>query len=275
MSAALLEARGVEAAFGRQTVLDGVDLRVEPGHLLVVVGPNGAGKSTLVRILSGVLAPRAGTVELRGRAVADRPRREVARLLAVVPPELVVPFGFRVREIVAMGRAPHLGVFGREGPGDRAVVADAIAALGLGPFAERLYPTLSGGEKQRVLLARALAQQADVLALDEPTAHMDLGHRVHAFEWLRGWLSARAEERGVLLVTHDLLLAARFADSLLLMERGRVVAHGKPRDVLTEERIAAVYRVEARVEIDAAGRPVIVALRSRINYSSGADGSGD
>ena len=277
MSGALLRASGVGFAYGEHTILDDLDLELAPGRLLVVIGPNGAGKTTLLRLLTGVLPPARGEIELGGAPLAGLARREVARRLAVVPQELAVPFPFRVREMVAMGRAPHLGAMGREGERDRELTAAALRELGLDAFAERLYPTLSGGEKQRVLIARALAQTAPVLLLDEPTAHMDLGHRVHCFEWLLGWIEARAAERGALLITHDLVLGARFAHELLLIDAGRVVARGAPADVLTEERIAAVYGVEARVTRDEAERVVITAVRSRFTerfgYPPGRDES--
>lgn len=268
MTEPILEARGVGHAFGDAPVLEGVDLSLVPGELCVVLGPNGAGKTTLLRALAGLLRPRSGEVRLGGRRVAELRRREVARRLAVVPQELLVPFPYRVRELVAMGRAPHVGPLGREGPRDRAVVDDAIETLGLSAFAERGYDTLSGGEKQRVVLARALAQEAPALLLDEPTAHMDLGHRVHTFEWLREWVGRVPGERAALVVTHDLILAQHFADRVVLLHRGRVAASGGV-EVLTLERIGEVYEVDASLSHDASGRPVIVAARSRIRYTAG------
>jgi iron complex transport system ATP-binding protein len=261
VSAPLLVARGLCHAFGRAQVLADVELELRPGRLLVVAGPNGAGKTTLLRVLAGTLRPDAGEVLLAGVALADLSRREIARRLAVVPQEGHVPFPFRVREMVALGRAPFLGPLGREAPADVALTEQALAELELQALAERAYPSLSGGEKQRVLLARALAQGVATWLLDEPTAHMDLGHRLHCWEWLRDWLKA-APERACLLVTHDLVLAARFADELVLLERGRVAARGAPAEVLTSARIASVYGVEARVSRDEDGRLTLSPLRS-------------
>jgi iron complex transport system ATP-binding protein len=258
----LLAAEGIEFAYGGQPVLCGVDLSLRAGELSILVGPNGSGKTTLARVLAGTLAPRAGAVRLCGAALGARPRREIARRLAVVPQETRVLFPYSVREVVAMGRAPHLGRFGREGPADRECVAAALASLGLEALAGRSYPTLSGGEKQRVLLARALAQDCDVWLFDEPTAHMDLGHRLHAFEWLRAWLAAAPQRRGAVLITHDLQLAARFADRLTLLDAGRVAASGAPEQVLTAESIARVYAVEARVARAAGGGLWVEPVRS-------------
>jgi iron complex transport system ATP-binding protein len=262
----VLAATGVAHAFGAVAVLDGVTLALEPGELLALVGPNGAGKTTLLRVLSGVLAPRDGEVRLRGAPLARLSRAQVARELAVVPQELAVPFPYRVRELVAMGRAASLGPFGRDGPADHAAVDAALRALALERLRERTVPTLSGGEKQRTALARALAQGADALLLDEPTAHMDLGHRLHTFEWLRGWIAAAPARRAVLAVTHDLWLAAQHADRIALLDRGRVVAVGGAREVLTPERLESVYAVEARIGDDGAGHPLVVAVRSLIRY---------
>jgi iron complex transport system ATP-binding protein len=261
VSGALLEVRGVSHAFGATRVLDDVSLALRPGRLVVVAGPNGAGKTTLLRVLAGTLHPDAGSVELGGVPHDELSRRDVAQRLAVVPQDSHVPFPFRVREMVALGRAPFLGPFGREAPSDRSLTERALDELDLHALAERAYPTLSGGEKQRVLLARALAQGVSTWLLDEPTAHMDLGHRLHCWEWLRAWLAA-APDRGCLLVTHDLVLASRFADELVLLERGRVAAQGAPAEVLTPARIASVYGVEARVGSDEDGRLLLSLVRS-------------
>ncbi|HXX47492.1 MAG TPA: ABC transporter ATP-binding protein [Myxococcota bacterium] len=261
MSAPLVAARGLAHSFGRTPVLCGVDLALEPGRFVVVAGPNGAGKTTLLRALSGVLRTDAGEVALAGRSLGELSRREVAQSVAVVPQDSAVPFPFSVREMVALGRAPFLGPLGRESADDRARTEAALAALELEALAARAYPSLSGGEKRRVLLARALAQGVGTWLLDEPTAHMDLGHGLACFTWLRAWLAEDAG-RGIVLVTHDLVLGARFADELVLLDRGRVAARGAPAEVLSAERVAAVYGVEARVELDADGRLLLSPLRA-------------
>ena len=271
MTAPLLRGRGLGHGFGERPVLDGVELTLDAGELGVVVGPNGAGKTTLVRVLSGVLEAQSGSVALSGRSLASLSRREIARALAVVPQEFGVPFPFRVRELVAMGRAPHLGPLGRETDADRSWVAHSLERVGLRSLAERDFATLSGGEKQRVGLARAYCQQTGLLLLDEPTAHMDLGHRLHAFESLRAFVAEPRTRHAVLVVTHDLVLAARFADRVWLLDQGRVVASGGPEQVLTPDRIGAVYGVDAEISHDTGGQLVIVARRSRIRYPGSDD----
>ena len=268
----LLEGRGLSHRFGERSVLADVDLTLLPGSIVVALGPNGAGKTTLLRTLSGVLSPDLGEVRIEGRLLPEYSRREVAQRVAVIPRDLTVPFPFRVREMVAMGRAPRLGALGREGAEDREAVGRALARMGLARFGERAFPTLSAGERQRVLLARAFAQDAPLLLLDEPTAHMDLGHRLFVFESLRDWVHSDAEARAVLVVTHDLTLAAAFADAVLLLHEGRVVASGTPEEVLIPERIESVYAAEVEVGRDREGNLRIVALRSRIRYSARPDG---
>ncbi len=268
----LLEGRGLGHRFGERSVLADVDLSLLAGSIVVALGPNGAGKTTLLRTLSGVLSPDRGEVRIEGRLLPEYSRREVAQRVAVIPQDLTVPFPFRVQEMVAMGRAPRLGALGREGAEDREAVGRALARMGLARFDDRAFPTLSAGERQRVLLARAFAQDAPLLLLDEPTAHMDLGHRLFVFESLRDWVHNDAEARAVLVVTHDLTLAAAFADAVLLLHEGRVVSSGTPEEVLIPERIESVYAAEVEVGRDREGHLRIVALRSRIRYSARPDG---
>jgi iron complex transport system ATP-binding protein len=267
----LLAGRGLTLRYGAVQALARVDLELCEGRLDAVLGPNGAGKTSLLRLLAGTLRPMAGDVTLGGVELRALGRRAVAQRLAVVPQEVAVPFPFRADEMVMMGRAPHLGAFGREGPRDRELVAAALDRVGMRRFAARRFPTLSAGERQRVLLARALAQSPSALLLDEPTAHMDLGHALATFELVREWVGEMPQSRTALVVTHDLVLAGRFADEIVLLDRGALVARGTPREVLTPERIAQVYGVEADVSLDETGRPRIIARRARIDYIAAPD----
>lgn len=228
----------------RRPAVRRVSVSVAPGSLLAVVGPNGAGKTTLLRVLSGSLSPQEGRVFLDDRPLADFGDRERARAIAVAPQSESSPFPVTVREMVEMGRYPHLGPWERSGIRDRAVVERAMAVCGVGAFADRQLAELSGGEQQRVRIARALAQDAPVLLLDEPTAGLDLRYCMETFGLL-----ARLRDDGlaVLVVTHDLNLAARYADRLLLLDRGRATARGGPGDVLSRRSLEAAYRWPVRV----------------------------
>ena len=221
-----------------------VSLSVAPGQLLAVAGPNGAGKSTLLRLLSGALVPHEGEVSLDERALGDLSDRERARAIAVVPQSESSPFPVTVREMVGMGRYTHLGPWERAGSRDQAVVERALERCMVTPFAERQLGELSGGERQRVRIARALAQEAPILLLDEPTAGLDLRFQMELFHLLR---ELRADGLALLLVTHDLNLAARFADRLLLLDRGRAEAMGTPADILSRETLEGVYEWPLRL----------------------------
>jgi cobalamin transport system ATP-binding protein len=244
----------------RSFTLDQVSVSVDRGTLTGLLGPNGCGKTTLLKLLSGVLQPEHGHVLLNGYSLAGRSRREIAQHLAVVPQETHPAFDYTVMEMVLMGRHPHLGVFELEGPRDLALARDALAATGTEHLAGRAYMTLSGGEKQRVVIASALTQSPDVLLLDEPTASLDLGYQLEVAALLR----RLNLERGVTMVlaTHDLNLAASLCDRLILMREGRVVSQGATRDVLTAGSIRRIYDVEADVSFHAsAGHVTVTPLR--------------
>ena len=221
-----------------------ISLSVVPGRLLAVVGPNGAGKTTLLRLLSGALVPQAGQVRLDDRPLRELHDRLRARALAVVPQSESSPFPVTVREMVGMGRYPHLGPWERAGSIDHAVVERALERCAVGHLAERQLSRLSGGERQRARIARALAQEAPVLLLDEPTGGLDLRFRMELFHLLR---ELRADGPAVLLITHDLNLAARFADRLLLLDRGRARARGTPEEVLSGDTLEEVYEWPLRL----------------------------
>ena len=242
----MLRGRDVTFTYPRAdaATVQGVSLSVTPGSLLAVAGPNGAGKTTLLRVLSGSLAPQEGEVMLDDRLLGDLDDRERARALAVVPQSESSPFPVTVREMVGMGRYAHLGPWQGVGSGDRAIVDAALERCSVGPLAGRQLGELSGGERQRARIARALAQEAPVLLLDEPTAGLDLRYRMELFHLLQ---ELRADGLALLVVTHDLNLAARFADRLLLLDQGRERAGGAPHDVLLRETLEDVYEWPLRL----------------------------
>jgi iron complex transport system ATP-binding protein len=226
-----------------------VSATLRAGELCALCGANGAGKSTLLRVAAGLLRTASGEVRLFGTPLAELGRQAIARRVALLPQRADVALGFTVREVVAMGRAPHQGALLRASRDDERAVARALARAELGAVSDRRMAELSGGEQRRVHVARALAQEAPVLLLDEPTAHLDLRH-AHAL-----WDLVRAEvsERGLacLVSMHDLEAAARWADRIVLLERGRVLADGVVAEVLTEESLLAAFGVRVRVGVDA------------------------
>jgi len=211
-----------------------------------LIGPNGSGKTTLLRVLSGLMAPRRGHVYLDGRNIREFSRREIARRVAVVPQELAMPFAFSVYEMVMMGRTPHVRPILGAGPRDRQVVMEKMELTATLALAERPFNELSGGEKQRVIIAMALAQEPDILLLDEPTVHLDINHQVEILELIK-----RLNHQGnltVLATMHDLNLAALYFDRLILLDRGQVVANGSPAEVLREESIRQVFQADVQVQ---------------------------
>jgi iron complex transport system ATP-binding protein len=249
---------GVSVTLGSTRALDDVTLAVVAGEWLAIVGPNGAGKSTLLRVVAGLLAPDGGRVELDGRDVADLRRRDRAQRVALVPQAPVVPPGMTVTDYVLLGRTPHLRPLAAEGPADLAATHDAMVQFDLLPFADRELASLSGGERQRVFLARAFAQGAPVLLLDEPTTALDVGHQQQVLELVDDL--RRDHALTVVTTLHDLTLAGQYADRLVLLDAGRVVAAGSAADVLTETNLTRYYGASVRI-IDDAGRPLVVPLR--------------
>jgi iron complex transport system ATP-binding protein len=250
--------RGLVVRVGAARLLDGVDLDVAAGEWLTVVGPNGAGKTTLLRALAGLQRPAAGTALLDGEPVHLLARRARARAVAYVPQDPVLPPGMRVSDYVLLGRTPHLAPLGAEGSHDVDVAASSLERLDVGDLAHRTLETLSGGERRRVLLARAVTQEAAVLLLDEPTTALDLGHQVEVLELVDQL--RRAHQLTVVSTMHDLSLAAQFADRLALVDRGRVVAVGPASEVLTDEHLGRYYGTAVRT-VDAGGVRVVVPLR--------------
>jgi iron complex transport system ATP-binding protein len=241
---AAVEAHELSVTLGRIEAVRGVSLVVERGEWLALVGPNGAGKTSLLRALAG-LTSFAGTAVLAGRPVSATSRRELARLVTLVPQIPQTPAELTVAEYVLLGRTPHIGYLATESRSDRLAAERAIARLGLRPFVERPLGSLSGGELQRAVLARALAQEAPVLLLDEPTSALDLGAQQRALELVDAL--RRDEQLTVVSAMHDLSLAGQYADRLVLLDRGRVISEGDARSVLTEAAIASYYDAQVRV----------------------------
>jgi iron complex transport system ATP-binding protein len=254
---AAIEVVGLTVRLDGTLIVDGVDLDVAAGEWVTVIGPNGAGKSTALRAVGGLL-PFSGTVRWHGRAVGELPRRERAKAVATVLQSPVVPPAMRVFDYVLLGRTPYIPPLGRESAADLAEADAALAALDLVPFAGRRLDTLSGGEKQRVFLARALTQGAGILLLDEPTSALDIGHQQEVLELV----DRLRAERGltVLATMHDLTTAGEYADRMVLLAGGRVVAAGTPAEVLTETNLAEHYRVKVRIVPGDHG-PLVVAVR--------------
>jgi iron complex transport system ATP-binding protein len=255
----MLEARAIRFRHpgAHAPLFEGMSIAFAAGELSGLIGPNGSGKTTLLRLLAGLLEPDDGEVRLEGRSLHALPARERARRITIVLPETQILFNFTVMEVVLMGRAPHLGPWGLERPVDYDAARRALRDVDMAECETRPVHELSSGERQRTLIARALAQEPGVLLLDEPTAFLDLKHALEIDVILRRLNS----ERGLTVVTvsHDLNLAARQARRLVLLQHGRIVADGPPADVLTPDRLRAVYETEAEVMRDpVTGTPLII-----------------
>lgn len=252
----MLQAENIQTAYGNKPVLKGINLRLSPGKIVSVIGPNGSGKSTLLRALSGVLPLQAGRIWVQNRDLNQLSPIERARHIAVVPQAINLPPAFTAFETVLLGRTPYLNWFGSASQRDLAAVEQAMQRTHILDLAHRAVGELSGGEQQRVMLARALAQSAPILMLDEPTAHLDLQYQISLLELIR--CLAREENLAVLIILHDLNLASRYADEVAVLVNGRLLAEGSPHDVLTPGLLSQVYQVPLQVHaIGAAGIPMI------------------
>lgn len=246
-SAAALTACEIVFSRGNRPVLSGVDLSVAPGEIVALLGANGAGKSTLFRILLGLLKPQSGGVELDGRPLLQFARRQLARHIAYVPQGHATPFPYLVVDVILLGRLPHSGLFAAPKAQDRAVVEEIAALLGLTPLLSRPYTEISGGERQLVLLARALAQGARLLLLDEPLTGLDFGYQIRVLQLLS---SLAAKGLGVLFSTHHPEHALRCASRAAVLMNGRIVADGPSTSVITAEMLERLYGVRITAPMD-------------------------
>jgi iron complex transport system ATP-binding protein len=262
-----LTARGLAVGYPGRRVIEGLDLEFAPGRLTMIIGANACGKSTLLSALAQVLPPLEGTIELDGVDVASLSRRAFARTVGLLPQHPSAPEGLTVAELVSRGRHPHRGVFQRWSATDSARVDEAMARTGVSALADRAVGDLSGGQRQRVWIAMALAQEPRVLLLDEPTTFLDLSHQIEVLDLLREL--NRTDGTTIVAVLHELNLAARYADDLLVMSGGKVIAHGAAQDVLTREVVARAFDLESLVMPDPlTGTPLVIPVPGGAHVAS-------
>ncbi|MFB6346738.1 MAG: ABC transporter ATP-binding protein [bacterium] len=246
----MLEMDSVRYRVDDTTILKGVDFDLHQGEFVSLIGPNGSGKSTSIHCLAGLIQPTEGEVRLENKSLTQYSREEIARKISMVGQEMTVNFDFTVHEIVMMGRSPYQALFERGREEDRRIVREALEEVSMNRFANRQFRTLSGGEKQRVLIARCLAQEADVLLLDEPTNHLDVKHTLHFLDLLQ------RIDASVVLAIHDLNLAARYSDRIYLLDDGKVVDHGSPRQVFRQSKLETVFGRDVTIDEEPrSGRP--------------------
>ena len=266
MSNPILEMVDVSFRYGAQDVVTEVSFSLSPGHFLGILGANGSGKSTLMRLAAGLLRPASGTVRLAGRDLARCSRMEVGRQLALLPQEAALPTAFTGREIVGMGRTPHLGWLNAEGRRDRAVVQRALTLVGAAHYADRRIEELSGGERRRLLFAQVLAQEPDVLLLDEPTVHLDLTHQLAVLNTVR--YLQRTADLAVLGIFHEINLAIEYCDELVFIRDGRVIARGRPETIVTSELMRAIYGIDLPIVTHpGSGRPAVLYPAAHRSFS--------
>ncbi|MGD1000106.1 MAG: ABC transporter ATP-binding protein [Candidatus Brocadiia bacterium] len=259
----MLSVKNVSAGYGRKLVVRDVTMRVAEGEFVGLIGPNGSGKTTLLRVISGVLAPSEGEVLLRDAPLRTIGKRRLAQMMACLPQELASDLAFTVREIVLMGRSPHLSRIGRETRQDSEAAEKAMALADIADIADRFMTEISGGERQRAFIAMCLAQEPQILLLDEPTSHLDVGHQLSLLDLVKRL--NRRSGMTVVAVFHDLNLASEYCDRLLLLHQGRAEALGSPQEVLTAEIIRRVYQAKVLTE------PNLVSGKPHIVISAGTD----
>ncbi|MFD2370982.1 ABC transporter ATP-binding protein [Brevibacillus sp. GCM10020057] len=238
----MIEVKSLHKAYHARAVVCGANFSVGAGEFFGIIGPNGSGKSTLLKLLSGVASADAGEILLGGKPIRSYARKELARIVAVLEQEALPPVGFRVREVLEMGRYPYQNWLGEEGEDSTVLIDDVVRMLGLSELQERKLDELSGGEKQRVALGKALVQKPQVLLLDEPTTYLDIGYQIQLMDIARSW--QKNNQVTVVAVLHDLNLASLYCDRILLMHKGRQVSVGKSRDILRSSLIEQVYGIK-------------------------------
>ncbi len=256
---ASLQFQRVYFSYFNGLVLSDISLSVEAGEMVGLLGPNGSGKTTLIKLASGIMRPKQGEIRLDGSSLVELSRKAIARSVAVVPQQFHIPFAFTVSEVVMLGRIPFIRGFAGENVVDRQAAGAAMELAGVSQLVQRRFDELSGGERQKVILAMVLAQQPKLLLLDEPTVHLDICHQVETLELVR----RLNVEQGLTVVAamHDLNLASLYFDRLILLKDGRISVEGTPAQVLTEERIREVFSASVRVELDSAnGLPHIIVM---------------
>jgi iron complex transport system ATP-binding protein len=268
----MISVKTVSKRFEGASVLERVEFTVKTGESFGIIGPNGSGKTTLLKVLSGLETPNDGVASMDGRPVSSYRRKELARWLAVLQQDALPPIGFRVRDVVAMGRFPFQNWLGEERGDTEALIDSVLECMSLTALADRTVDRLSGGERQRVALAKAMAQQPRVLLLDEPTTYLDIGYQIQLMDLIRAW--QRDAELTVVAVLHDLNLAAMYCDRLLLLHHGQVVCCGTPREVLTPSRIESVYGTKASVLPHPTSGVPQVMLESSVLEGTSGNGSG-
>ena len=243
-----LHVKDVSVGYGERTVLDTLNVDIKRGAVTSIVGPNGCGKSTLLRTMSRLLNPAKGEIVLDGKSIHDIPTRKLATQLGLLPQTPIAPDGIMVADLVGRGRTPHQGILGRWSQQDYDIVAEALETTGISDLAERSIDELSGGQRQRVWIAMALAQRTETLLLDEPTTYLDVKHQLDVLDLL----TELNRDRGttIVMVLHDLNLAARYSDELVAVSGGKVFAHGHPREVITKENVKSVFGIDSVIITD-------------------------
>lgn len=257
-----LRAEGLRLGYGDLVVVDGLDIAVADGAITVIIGPNGCGKSTLLRALGRLLAPRSGTVLLDGKQIHQMSTRDVAKIIGILPQTPLAPAGLSVADLVSRGRHPHQSWIKQWSAADDSKITEALRLTGMAEHANRVVDELSGGQRQRAWISMTLAQDTDLLLLDEPITYLDLAHQLDVLNLVRDLHTSRGTT--VVMVLHDLNLAARYADTLVAMKGGRIVTSGPPGKVLTQNLLREVFEVDAKILADpVTGTPMVIPVGTR------------